>query len=343
MTESLSALNESNFSCLIIGAGMAGLMAAQTLQAQGVAVTLLDKGRSVGGRLATRWRATATGEKAYFDYGAQFFTVREARFQRYVDEWLAAGLVSEWSRGFSHRTGAAQTDVHPRYRVTGGMNALARHLAQGLTIHTHTTVKSVSHSSNHWQVQLTNGELHSSDTLLLTPPVPQTLALLDAGTCALPAAARADLERIAYDPCMALLVELDAPSRLPAPGAVQLQQEPLTWIADNHRKGISPAAYTATLHAGAEFTRAHWDADHETIAQKLLHAASEWLRVPVKSWQVHRWRYSQPVQLHPAPCLFVDEPAPLAFAGDAFGAPRVEGAALSGMAASHALLEWAAR
>jgi hypothetical protein len=55
-------------------------------------------------------------------------------------------------------------------------------------------------------------------------------------------------------------------------------------------------------------------------------------------WQVHRWRYSRPVVAHPEACLFTQEPALLAFAGDAFGTPRVEGAFLSGRAAAQALL-----
>jgi renalase len=73
-------------------------------------------------------------------------------------------------------------------------------------------------------------------------------------------------------------------------------------------------------------------------ASALLHAANDWLRAPVKRWQVHRWRYSQPMVTHPEACLFINELAPLAFAGDAFGAPRVEGAFLSGRAAAQALL-----
>ncbi len=329
---------EPTYQCLIIGAGMTGLTAGRVLQSHGLNVAVFDKGRGVGGRLATRWSDNERGERALYDHGAQFFTVRDAAFQTQVDEWLASGLVKEWSRGFADASGQPQPDGHPRYCAVNGMNSLARDLAQGLAVRTNTQVASISPQENGWCVTMTSGAKHTAASLLLTPPVEQSLALLDAGATMLADETRAALERISYDPCFAVLVELEAPSRLPEPGAVQLRGEPLAWIGDNHRKGISPGAFTLTLHAGPEFTREHWDAPHELIAQKLLHKAKDWLRAPVKRWQVHRWRYSQPVVTHPEAYLFTEEPATLVFAGDAFGAPRIEGAFLSGRAAAQVLL-----
>lgn len=329
----------SSFSCIVVGAGIAGLMAARTLQSQGARVIVLDKGRGVGGRLATRWIALDGDERGYFDHGAQFFTVREARFQAFVDEWMAAGVVREWARGFANSDGNANKDGHPRYCGTAGMNGIARHLGQGIDVRTKSKVEFVRRQNAQWQIELESGESIVSDALVLTPPVEQSLALLDAGATVLPGAASTALERISYDPCFAVLAVLDAPARLPEPGALQLQSEPIAWIGDNHRKGISPDAFTVTIHAGPEFTREHWDAEHEIIARKLLHAAKEWLRAPIKRWDVHRWRYSQPRVLHPEACLVVHDGAPLVFAGDAFGSPRVEGAAMSGLQAAEKILE----
>ena len=56
---------------VIVGAGLAGLMAGRTLAAAGHELVLVDKGRSPGGRLATRRIGAAA-----LDHGAQFFTVR---------------------------------------------------------------------------------------------------------------------------------------------------------------------------------------------------------------------------------------------------------------------------
>jgi renalase len=335
-------MNHFNVDCLIVGAGMAGLAAARMLHAQGLNVVVLDKGRGIGGRMATRWSDNEAGVRARYDHGAQFFTVRDAVFQTQVDDWLARGLVKEWARGFAGASGQPQHDGHPRYCAVNGMNSLAHDLARDLAVTSNARVDSISPQERGWRVRMALGEHHTAASILLTPPVEQSLALLDAGATILADDTRAALERISYDPCLALLVELDAPSRLPEPGAVQLRGEPpgppLVWIGDNHRKGISPDAFTVTLHAGPEFTRAHWDAPHDVIAQRLLQAANDWLRVPVRRWHVHRWRYSQPVVTHPDACLFTTQPAPLAFAGDAFGSARLEGAFLSGRAAAHLLL-----
>jgi renalase len=326
---------EKSYDYLIIGAGMAGLAAAHELRARGRESLVIDKGRGVGGRLATRWSDTPEGVRAVYDHGAQFFTVRSQIFRERVESWQRAGLVSEWARGFADGTGSPHADGHPRYVARGGMNALARDMAASLPVRLNSQVGSISWR-NGWEVALTSGETISAASLILTPPVPQSLALLDAGGTVLPTTTRQELERIDYDPCFAVLVELESASRLPEPGALQLRSEPLAWIGDNTRKGVSPDSFTVTIHAGPDFTREFWDAPHELVAAKLLDAARQWLG-PVRRWQVHRWRYSQPIEPHPHACLRVDTPGPLVFAGDAFGEPRVEGAFLSGVAAASTL------
>ena len=52
---------------LVIGAGMAGVIAGAELSRAGARVLVLDKNRSVGGRLASGQIGEAT-----FDHGAQF-------------------------------------------------------------------------------------------------------------------------------------------------------------------------------------------------------------------------------------------------------------------------------
>jgi renalase len=320
---------------LIVGAGMSGLMAAHTLRRRGLGVTLVDKGRGVGGRLATRRIGPGRA-----DHGAQFFTVRTPEFQAWVDRWLADGLVYEWSRGWSDGSlSRARPDGHPRYAVHGGMNALAKHLAEGLEVQVDLKLLSVTLLNDGWGAVSEDGHRFASHAVFLTPPVPQSLALLDAGGVRLSPADQEALKRIRYAPCLAGLFWVDESVDLPAPGALQRPAAAISWIADNRRKGISPEATLITVHAGPEYSHELW----ETTDKKALDALQSGLApfldpsAQIVEAQLKRWRYAQPTTLHPERYLLAEDLPPLVFAGDAFGWPRVEGAALSGMAAADAL------
>ena len=120
------------------------------------------------------------------------------------------------------------------------------------------------------------------------------------------------------------------------PGSIWFPGEPVAWLADNTLKGIGAddtGAACITVHAGPAFSRAHAD-DIQQGAALLLDHVSSWLVSPPTHSHAHLWRYSQPALRHPGPVASVSTPGPLVFAGDGFGAGRVEGAAVSGLAAA---------
>jgi predicted NAD/FAD-dependent oxidoreductase len=314
---------------VIVGAGLSGIMAARTLTEAGKKVVLLDKGRSPGGRMATRRLA---GGRA--DHGAQFFTVRDARFQTLVEGWLAAGFVFEWSRGWSDGSLTSARDGHPRYAVRAGMNDLVQRLAAGLDVRTHVRVDKVRKMPGGWQIEDESGGIIRAEQVILTPPVPQSLELLRRSDVILPDAIAAELASIDYIRCI-------TPVALPPPGAIQRPHAPITWIADNHAKGISESTII-TMQASADYSAAMWDEPDEIIVRDfkihLMPFISE--RTTITEAQVKRWRYSAPLKLYPERYVLVDlDGSILALAGDAFGAPRVEGAVLSGLAVGEALAQ----
>lgn len=318
----------------VLGAGIAGLLAATVLQDAGLRVAVFDKGRGVGGRLATR----RIGD-AVFDHGAQHFTARDPDFREWVDRWRAAGLVRAWSDGFSTADGRFSGQGETRYVGARGMTTFPKRLAEGLRVSTGATAVACRWKGDGWRIDFQERPPVVVRSLVLTPPVPQSLALLQAGQVTLPEAARAALEPIHYAPCLAALLQLPGSSQLPQPGGLWLDGEPLGWIGDNTRKGVSPegAPSAITIHAGPRFSRCHWDGDPEGTARTMAGLAERWVGREFGGLHLHRWRYATPEVIHPDRCLAVESPGPLVFAGDAFGGPRVEGAALSGLAAAAVL------
>lgn len=320
---------------LIAGAGISGLIAANKLKDLGYTVTVVDKGRGVGGRMATRRIANGRA-----DHGAQFFTVRHDAFSHYVENWLVRGLIRPWSMGWSDGSIAAPSqDGHPRYVGDQGMTTVPKHLAAGLNVRLNTELTRVTANGSGWLAEAEDGSRFRSRAILLTPPVPQSLALLHAGGVRLSPADHDGLAHISYDPCLAGLFLIEGNVDLPEPGAIQRPEHTFPWIADNRRKGISPVARLITVHTAPALARDLWDADDGVKIAVIEQALSPFLDTgaAIAAAQAHRWRYAIPTTLHAGRTLLAAGLPPLAFAGDAFGEPRVEGAALSGLAAAETL------
>ena len=323
---------------LIVGAGMSGLMAARTLRERGYTVQLIERGRSVGGRMATR----RVGSAGLADHGAQFFTVRSDTLQGYVERWQAQDLVYIWGTGWSDgsvkRTAG---DGHPRYACRGGMNALAKHLSRDLDLRVNRLATRIESDDSGWMLEDSAGDVYQARGLIMTPPAPEALALLARNGVYLQESDQRALQRIRFGPCLCGIHEIEGEADLPEPGAMQNFQADIYWVADNRAKGISSTAIV-TSHANAKFSRQNWDAPEADIISELESAVRPHLKkgARIVRTQLKKWRYSVPLTTHADDCLLAHMLPPLVFAGDAFGGRgRVEGAFLSGIAAGNALAD----
>ncbi|MGI9644593.1 MAG: NAD(P)/FAD-dependent oxidoreductase [Ilumatobacteraceae bacterium] len=312
---------------VVIGAGLAGLVAAGDLVRAGVEVVVVDKGRSPGGRLATRRIGGAR-----LDHGAQFFTVRTPAFRARVEDWASRGLVRIWTNGFDG------DDGHPRYIAVDGMTALAKDLAVGIDVRCSTMAFAVraaeSQATHRWDVVIDDASRQSADVVIVTCPLPQAFALLvDTGI---------DLDegpfRTDYDRTIGLLAVLDGPSAVPAAGGVQVGDATFSFVADNFAKGVSEIP-ALTLHANPEWSEEHWSDDDQVLLERLEREAQPWLGTAnIVERELKKWRFATPRQVVSDPCWRNDD-GTIILAGDAFAGPRVEGAHNSGLAAAHAILD----
>jgi predicted NAD/FAD-dependent oxidoreductase len=335
---------------VIVGAGIAGLVAARELVASGVRVIVLEKGRGLGGRMATRRLGAAV-----CDHGAQFFTVRGRAFGTLVREAHDAGAVVEWCDGFTRATANGSGmlppgDGHPRWRGTPGMTSLPKHLAAGLDpacgeIRTDAKVSSLGVEGVDVIVSLEDGSRLRAAAVIVSSPVPQSLDLMEAGGMmpnAIDPGALRTLRAIDYDPCFTLMLVLDRQSLVPSPGGIQFEAEgpangPIAWLADNQQKGISPVP-SLTVHATAAFSREHFETPPGAVTELLLEAAAPWIDGPLATAVVerslHRWKFAQAKTAVAEPLVAASTHPPIVCCGDAFGGAKVEGAASSGLAAA---------
>ncbi len=318
----------------VVGAGLSGLTCARVVSDHGHRVRVFDKARGPGGRMSTR-RAC----EHHFDHGAQYFTVRDPRFARWVDGWRRDGLVAVWTGEIAVVEGGATLikDVDTeRWVAVPGMNSICRHLAAGLEMSYETRVSGMHRMDGRWHLEAEGGpEIGEFDALVVSAPAPQTAALLESAAPEL-AARAAEVEMA---PCWAAMVTF--PRRLDtAFDGAFLHRSALSWAARNASKPGRPDGESWILHGSPDWSREHMELERDQAAACLLEAFGDavgGLPVDPAHLDAHRWRFALPVEALPEACLF-DLELSLAACGDWCGGPRVEGAFLSGLAAADQIL-----
>jgi predicted NAD/FAD-dependent oxidoreductase len=325
----------NNFeSCIIVGAGIAGLLAAQRLMRYDIKVTILEKSRGYGGRMAVK-----TMGESVFDSGAQFMTTRDIVFRERVESWLAKGEVLPWYAG---------PLKNMRYVGTTGMASVPNRIGKSLDVRLSERVTKLSFSKGTWTVTTEphgtkEKRSYKCDWLVLTAPVPQSLELLGSSGIELDYDEEEELKKISYLRCLTAMAQLNGPSGISNPGAMDLNHDVLRWIGDNSMKGISPLPGSVTLQSSPRFAESWWDRPPEEYTEAMLAAAKPFLKSDVVSAIGHRWRYSDPVRIYKEKQpfrkpYFIDDSLHLGMAGDGFNGPRIEAAALSGMELASAII-----
>ncbi|MGM0524264.1 MAG: NAD(P)/FAD-dependent oxidoreductase, partial [Bacillota bacterium] len=312
--------------CVVVGAGLTGIMAARTLKDKGYEVLLIDKGKSVGGRMATR---RLDGGKV--DHGAQFFTVRTERFQSEVNKWLNQGFIKLWFG-----------ENHPRFISPDGMNALAKTLAKDLSVELKTEISQIEQRSDGYIVRSTTGEAMKTKAIMLTIPAPQAEALLMSSKLEINETAIKKLKQITFNPCLVGLFKLSDTPKLPENGHLnQDLPKGMMRIVDHSKKSISDER-TVSVYMTGQWSKEYMDETSETVLNHMINLSKAYFdRQSILSQQLKRWRYAEAVEFLREPYLELSDKPPLMIAGDAFLSKqdpathtRIESAFTSGVLAA---------
>ncbi len=336
MPQTATSQSES-YDLIILGSGIAGLAAARAGTAAGKSVLVVDKGRRIGGRVATR---RADGFR--FNHGAQFLTARGDSFSKLCDSALAAGALAKW-----------QVAGRDAFCGTPSMRDFPAFLGSGLTICQEVEISHIERVDAGVCFHDASGVVAHARRAIITAPAPQSATLL--ADVAPELGVTASTAR--YAPCMTAMFGFDDAQILPAQtGPVTDLDGPVGWgVWESHRPDgdssrvstLSPLAHpplALTVQGGPDWSAAHLEDDPAEIAAALLQAWQEktGTRLPAPQYAAaHRWRYARVIEPAENAAPIVSQGlngGDIAIAGDWLAGARIEDAFVSGERAFAALM-----
>lgn len=327
----------------IVGAGLSGLTAGRILAKAGHEVTIFEKSRGYGGRMATRYAGKELASK--MDHGLSYFGVKSNEFREFAAELLDQQLIQTWGNNFAAYDGEKFLDSAPNqssealYTSTDGMNKIGKYLSRWVDIHTETKVGGLTYFGTNrskkrsWMVNLTSSNTFEADAVIIALPAPQAYGIISSTideTNTLKIVRQID--DVHYQPAFSLMAGY-GDEKAPEWEGVMCRNSPLDFISNEKLKRDTQET-SFVLHASESFTREHRNSDQDTVSKKLLGEFAEitggWAASP--EWQqLHFWRYSRAQKVIDSPYLELeDEDAPLALIGDYLNGNTVDDAYRSG-------------
>ncbi|WP_331233635.1 NAD(P)/FAD-dependent oxidoreductase [Natronorarus salvus] len=289
----------------IVGAGVAGLACARELDGE-AEVTILEKSRGVSGRAATRRK-----DDCRYDHGANYIDLDpDDELLDTIEALGTEGLIDiEGSVWVFDREGEIEPghgDAGKKLSYERGITGFAKRLFGDCDadLRIETRAESLAHDHGTWTVADTQGgEWGPFDALVLTPPAPQTAALL----------ADADwddpLRERLYDAVSAVPFRTVVTAVLHYPFTLDVPYYALVntdkahevgWLSREECKpGHVPEGESLLVcQMGGEWSEAHYDDPREGICTEAARLVSALLgdeRLASPDWTDHQgWRYAIP-------------------------------------------------
>jgi len=316
---------QTPYDVVIIGSGMAGLAAADAARAAGLAVVILDKGRRIGGRVATR-----RAEGFTFNHGAQFLTARHPDFIAACNGAHGAGALADWRLTDRSALCGAPT-----------MRDFPAHLGAGLEIRQSVEITRIETGSDAITLHDKNGAAASGHRLVITAPAPQAVRLLQDVEPDL--AATAGMAE--YAPCWTGMYGFDGEHLPPLADPIRHDSGPVGWAVWEAHRPASPVengGAALIVQAAPDWSVAHLEEDSTAVAEALLAAWRDQSGLDLASPRysaAHPWRYARVTRPAPADAARISGDGRIALAGDWLAGARIEDAWLSGRQAMARLME----
>ena len=345
-------------SIAIVGAGVAGLGAAYALRDRDAAVTVFERADRVGGRSATRRTAGCT-----YDTGANYLKDGDDRVTDLVTGPLSSGLVETegpvWTFDADGSVSPGRDEDERKWTYESGIATLATRLreAADATVETGTPVETLRRADDEWIVETggsgagepNGGSVAAFDAVVLTPPAPETAALLADAEWDHPdrERVRGAATAVPYRTILSVALGYSRPVDRPYYALVNTDREhAVGWLAREECKpGHVPDGESLLIAQMApDWSADRFDDDADAVAADAARRAAALLdedRLRSPDWHdVVRWRRALPDEGVDADVVAAARDSDLYLAGDwVAGEARLHAALASGLEAGDRVVD----
>ncbi|MEC7882850.1 MAG: NAD(P)-binding protein [Verrucomicrobiota bacterium] len=320
----------------IIGSGISALTAARKLN-NTADVTIFDKSKGIGGRIATR-----RADPFVFDHGAQYFLIKNNDFESFVSPFIERGIVKRWDAYFKEFEGGkvirerqwGQSFAH--YVGVPNMNAFCKSLAENLNIIKNSKIHQVIKSDIGLRlVDDKNIELGIFDWVISTVPSKQAIDILPKNLNFID-----EISSIKMSPCFTLMLGFENDLNLGFDAAM-IHNELISWVSVNSSKPDRKSNYySLVIQSTNRWADKNLNLDRNFVITKMISEASNIISRDLNKAvhkEVHGWHYANAPKRDLG--VYIDYEMKVAACGDWCMHGRVESAYLSGKKTAEKVME----
>lgn len=324
----------------IIGASISGLIAGKRLAEAGHEVTIIEKSRSLGGRLKT-----VELDHLNLDVGLTHFDVSTNTFGSFIQKQVEKGAVQQWTKDFGLYDGSELFDIDPTsdsrqyYTGTNGLQSLAKSMGRWVDVKSEEKAGGITYigpdrsKKRSWMINLTDVSVFECDAVIIATSAVDAYGILQ--TAQNKTESRRiirHIDEIRYDGCFSLAATYDNQEG-PDWKGIECEKSSIQWISNESTK-LETDQTALVLQSTPEFFRKHAQKGEKEVKELLLEEGANivgsWVR-RTQSTYLQSWKYFKAT--NPINEYFMElelEDAPLAFIGDYLGGTSLDNAFVSG-------------